>query len=456
MERKSGWLRITDDERKRVFSYAEELKKWLSEVKIAREAADWAIEEARKRGFKSLSEAGKGDRRVFARVGNTVVLMNFEGELDSGVNLLVAHSDSPHLDLKKVPLREDKDASIAYLKLHYYGGVKKYQWVAVPLALHGVVYTKDGREVKIVIGEREDEPVFYIPDVPPHAAAKQYERKAKETVQAEELNAICGNIPEEKEKSVKKAILALLKEKYGIEEEDLVSAELALVPAYKARDAGFDRSMIVAPGLDDRVCAYAVLRAFFDAEELARPAICIVCDREEIGSTGIGGMDTELIPFLITDAIERCLGKSASEVRRALMRSHAISADITVGLEPTWGSMIADKETAARLGYGVGLYDTTGRGGKFHGLEPPPEFVAAIRRLWDEKGVIWQPASLGKVDIAGGGTVSIFVARYLIKVLDAGPPVVSLHAPLELCSKLDAYMAYKGYRAFLESFVKER
>ena len=366
--------------------------------------------------------------------------------LEEGFHLNIAHIDSPRLDLRPVPVFEK--TGIGYLRTHYYGGVRKYQWPTIPLALHGVIYRADGTRVNVCIGEKDDDPVFCITDLLPHLGKDQMRKTMEEGITGEALNIVIGSMPYagEGRDRVKLAVLSLLYDEYGITEEDFLSAELAAVPAFPARDIGFDRSMIGAYGQDDRVCAYAELRAILDLDGAPeRTAVCILADKEEIGSDGVTGMQSAAFDTFMEDLCE----SQGAAVRVCFEKSFCLSADVTAAYDPNF-SDVYEKRNAAYLNYGIGLCKYTGARGKSGASDADAETVAYIRNLFDEAGVIWQIAELGKVDAGGGGTVAMFMAERNIDTLDAGVPVLSMHSPFETVGKLDCYMTYKGIKAFYE------
>ncbi len=368
--------------------------------------------------------------------------------LSEGVQLAAAHIDSPRLDLKPNPLYEDSE--LAYFKTHYYGGIRKYQWVTIPLALHGVVIRKDGTKVTVRIGEEEGEPRLVITDLLPHLGAAQNKKPLAEAVPGETLNLLLGSEPignEEESGRVKLAVMKLLHEKYGIVEDDLTSAELEAVPAVKACDIGLDRSLIGAYGHDDRVCAYAALKALLDLEETpVKTAVCILADKEEIGSDGVTGMQSAAFDTFIEDL---CAAQGAA-LRTCFAKSFCLSADVTAAYDPNYPDVF-EKRNESQLNYGVGLCKYTGARGKSGASDADAETVAYVRRLFDQAGVIWQISELGKVDAGGGGTVAMYMANRNISTLDAGVPVLSMHAPFETVSKLDCYETYKGMRAIFQA-----
>ena len=371
-----------------------------------------------------------------------------EKPIQEGMRILGAHIDSPRLDLKQNPLYEE--AEQALLDTHYYGGVKKYQWVTLPMALHGVVVKEDGTKVNVVIGESKDDPVVGISDLLIHLSAKQMQKKATEVIEGENLNVLVGSIPLEGEETegVKENILSILKEKYGIEEKDFVSAELEVVPAGEARDFGLDRSMIMAYGQDDRVCAYPSYKAIEAVTEVEYTSVCLLVDKEEIGSVGATGMHSRFFENTVAEVMNACGTYSELLVRRALKNSCMLSSDVSAGFDPNYPEVM-EKNNCAFLGHGLTFNKYTGSRGKSGSNDANPEYIARLRRVMDEQNVSFQTAELGKVDVGGGGTIAYILAAYDMDVIDSGVAVLNMHAPWEIASKVDIYEAYKGYQAFL-------
>ncbi|RLE59554.1 MAG: aminopeptidase [Thermoprotei archaeon] len=455
-ERKWGW-EVLDN--KAIMEFGEEYKDFLGKAKTEREAVEYAVSLAEKNGFKKLGEANnlKSGDRVYEVYKNKLVALAVIGHrsIIEGTRIIGAHIDAPRLDLKPQPLFEEKDAGLAIFKTQYYGGVKKYQWASIPLALHGVVTLADGGTVKIVIGENENEAVLTIPDLAPHIARKkQGERKGFELIEGEELKILVGNMPirdKEVEEKVKAMVLKILKERYGISEEDFVSADLEVVPAFKPRDVGLDKSMIGGYGQDDRICAYTTLRAILDAKDVEYTAIALLVDREEIGSAGNTGATSEFIKYFISKLILLTEGKCEEwMLREALLKSRAISADVNVAIHPAYKD-VHDIQNAAVLGKGVVVTKYTGGRGKGGASEAHAEYVGWVRKILNEKGIPWQPGLLGKVDEGGGGTIAKFLASYGMDVVDMGPALLAMHSPFEVCSKADLYSAYLAYKAFYEA-----
>ncbi len=457
MERENAWKKYEGERIKEVFSFAEGYKAFLSKCKTERECVEEIVSEIEAKGYERLEKViaeGKtlkaGDKVYAVNMGKTLAMYHIgEEPMEQGMNILGAHIDSPRLDLKQNPLYED--TNMAMMETHYYGGVKKYQWVALPLALHGVIAKKDGTVVKVVIGEDAGDPVFGVSDLLIHLSATQLEKKGNKVIEGEDLNILIGSIPlegEEKE-PVKKQILKLLKEKYDIEEEDLISAELEAVPAGEARDYGMDRSMIMSYGHDDRVCAYPSYQAMFELENVKRTCVCILVDKEEIGSVGATGMQSRFFENTVAEVMNATGQYSELGLRRALRNSKMLSSDVSAAFDPNYPSVM-EKNNSAYFGKGVTFNKYTGSRGKAGSNDANAEFIAEIRNVLDEQGVSWQTAELGKVDQGGGGTIAYILANYGMEVIDSGVGVLNMHAPWEIVSKVDVYEAYRGYVAFLK------
>ncbi len=450
VEKKNGYDRLDPKERREMSEYCRDYKAFLDAGKTERECVAEGVRQAEAQGFKPYVRgmALKAGDKVYLNNRNKMLLLAVIGEksLAEGAQITAAHIDSPRLDLKPSPLYEDSE--LAYLKTHYYGGIRKYQWVTIPLELHGAVALKDGSTVTVSIGEG-DEPKLVICDLLPHLGAEQNKKSLAEGINGEQLNLLIGSEPlegEEKDR-VKLAVMKLLYEKYGFTEEDFISAELEAVPAVKATDIGLDSSMIGAYGHDDRVCGYAALRALFDLSAApAKTAVCILADKEEIGSVGVSGMQTAAFDTFMEDL---CAGQGVP-LRTCLENSFCLSADVTAAYDPNF-SDVYEKRNSSYLNYGVGLCKYTGSRGKGGASDASAELVAYARRIFDANGVIWQMAEMGKVDAGGGGTVACYMANRNIDTLDAGVPVLAMHAPFEVVSKLDCYMTYKAMRAVYQN-----
>ncbi|TCO66985.1 aminopeptidase [Caldanaerobacter subterraneus] len=445
------WTKISSEEREKVFEFAEGYKEFMAECKTERETAEKIIKIAEEHGFIDIEKATNlkpGSKVYYNNKGKSVVLAVIGKEsMQKGIKAVASHIDSPRIDLKPNPLYEE--GGLALFKTHYYGGIKKYQWVTIPLALHGVIVKSNGEKINIVVGEDENDPVLYITDLLPHLGKDQMEKKASEVVTGEALNAVVGSIPLSEEVSVKPSILKYLNEKYGIVEEDLLSAELELVPAYKPRDVGFDRSMIAAYGQDDRVSAYTSLKAILEIGVPERTAVAIFADKEEVGSMGNTGLQSRFFENAIAEILEKYEGSTDIKLRRLMANSEMLSADVNAAFDPTYAE-VSEKQNTAYFGKGVCITKYTGVRGKAGSNDANAEFVGKVRRLFNENGVIWQMGELGKVDMGGGGTVAQYAANYGMEVLDCGVALLSMHAPYELSSKVDVYMAYKAYKVFME------
>ncbi len=447
----NGYDVMPKEEQGALDAYCEDYKKFLDNGKTERECVDYTIALAEAQGFRPYvrgMELKAGDKVYCNNRGKSIMLAVIGTEsLAAGVNIGAAHIDSPRLDLKPNPLYEDSE--LALLKTHYYGGIRKYQWVAIPLELHGVVALKDGSSVTVRLGGEAGEPQFAITDLLPHLAADQSQKPLGTAIPAENLNVLVGSRPfadDEGSERVKLQVLDLLYEKYGFTEEDFISAELSMVPAFNAADIGLDRSMIGAYGQDDRVCGYAALAGLFDAKNLRRTGICMLADKEEIGSEGVSGMKSKAFDTFLSDL---CDGQGV-DPKVCYEHSFCLSADVTAAFDPTYPE-VYEKRNSARVNYGMGFCKYTGARGKSGASDASAEVVAYTRRVMDEAGVVWQMAELGKADQGGGGTVAVYLAERNIDTLDAGVPVLSMHAPFEITGKLDCYMTYKGMKAVYEA-----
>ncbi|NLL81621.1 MAG: aminopeptidase [Tissierellia bacterium] len=453
----SAWEQLKDGEKEKVFSFSEEYKTFLDNGKTERESTEEIIKLAKGKGYISFEDViskgsfKAGDKIYAENKGKGVVLFVIgEESLERGMKIIGSHLDAPRLDLKAQPLYEDGD--LALLKTHYYGGVKKYQWVALPLALHGVIYNKKGEKINIVIGEEDSDPVFYITDLLPHLAKDQMEKKMSEGIIGESLNVLIGSIPYngEKDDAIKLNVLKLLNEKYGIVEEDFTVAELEIVPAGKARDVGIDRSMIAGHGHDDRVCAFASLKAVLEVENPKKTVVGLFVDKEEVGSQGNTGMESMFFENIIAELLYLEGVTSHLGVRRAMANSRVLSADVTAGFDPNFPD-VSDKRNTPYIGKGVTLTKYTGSRGKSGSNDANAEFLSEIRNIFNEAHVAWQVGELGKVDQGGGGTIAYILANKGAEVVDCGTPMLSMHAPIELVSKIDLYNTYKAYKAFYKA-----
>ena len=457
MYRKNAWKEYSDEQMKAVMDFSEGYKDFITKGKTERICVDLTVEMAEAKGFRNIVDViAAGDKlkagdKVYVTNMNKNVALFVIGEkpMEEGLRILGAHIDSPRLDLKQNPLYESE--GFALLDTHYYGGIKKYQWVTLPLALHGVVAKKDGTITIVEIGEDEDDPVFCITDLLPHLAADQMQKKAAQVVTGENLDVTIGSIPlkDEEKDTVKDNILKILSDEYGIEEEDFVSAEIEVVPAGKARDCGLDRSLVMGYGHDDRVCAYASLAAILDVESCEYTNCCFLVDKEEIGSVGATGAQSLFMENTIAELMLLADGtESMIKVRRAMANTKMLSSDVSAGVDPLYLS-VNEKKNSAYLGYGVVFNKYTGSRGKSGSNDANAEYMAEIRKVMDDAGVCFQTAELGKVDQGGGGTIAYIMGNYCMNVIDAGVAVMNMHAPWEVISKADLYEAYRAYKAFL-------
>lgn len=480
MEKKNIWETFDAKHLKKLENLNLEYRNFLDNSKTERECIDSIVNAIEKEGYRELEvliENGeklvKGDKVYSVWMNKSIVMFRIgEKPMAEGINILGAHIDSPRLDIKQNPLYEE--GGFAYLDTHYYGGVKKYQWVTIPLAIHGVVVKKDGTTIELNVGENEEDPVFFVSDLLIHLSQEQLEKKASKVIEGEALDIIIGNKPlvidkkaekgkdkehskardkesekEHAKETVKAGILSILKENYGIEEEDFISAELEVVPAGKAREAGFDRSMILAYGQDDRVCAFTSMRAMLDVKDSARTACCILVDKEEIGSMGATGMQSRFFENAVAEVMELYGEYSELNVRRCLAHSCMLSSDVSSAFDPSFASSF-DKKNVAYLGGGMVFNKFTGSKGKSGSNDANAEYLAHPRKVMADKKVNFQTAELGKVDLGGGGTIAYILALYGMNVVDSGVAVLNMHAPWEATSKADVYEAYRGYKAFVE------
>lgn len=472
MEKKNVWETYSEEQLQELEKLCAGYRDFLDNGKTERECIDTIVNTIEKAGYRELEtliknkETLKSGDKVYSVWMNKSIVMFQMGEkpMTEGMNILGAHIDSPRLDIKQNPLYED--GGFAYLDTHYYGGVKKYQWVTIPLALHGVVVKKDGTTIEVNIGENEDDPVFFISDLLIHLSQEQLEKKAAKVIEGEALDIIVGNKPlkvesakeedknaDGKKETVKEAVKAgaldILKETYGIEEEDFISAELEVVPAGKAREAGFDRSMILAYGQDDRVCAYTSMAAMLDIEKTDRTVCCILVDKEEIGSVGATGMQSRFFENAVAEVMNLCGEYSELNVRRCLSHCCMLSSDVSSAFDPSFAGSF-DKKNVAYLGGGMVFNKFTGSRGKSGSNDANAEYLAHIRDIFAKKEICFQTAELGKVDLGGGGTIAYILALYGMNVIDSGVAVLNMHAPWEATSKADVYETYRGYKAFVE------
>ena len=456
---KNVWNKYTEEDLEQVTELGDRYKSFLSDCKTERECTSFFIRKAEEKGYVNLEELvdtgyalKPGDKIYTSYMGKTVAFFQIgRRAMTEGMNILCAHIDSPRMDLKQVPVYEDSE--LAYLDTHYYGGIKKYQWVTIPLALHGVIVKKNGSVISVNIGENEQDPVVYISDLLIHLSGKQMEKNASTVIEGEQLDVLVGSIPlagQEKD-AVKANILRMLKEKYDVEEEDFLSAEIEVVPAGKARDCGLDRSMIAGYGHDDRVCAYPSFEAMLAIDGIPEKTICcLLVDKEEIGSVGATGMESRFFENTVAELLALGGMDSSLALRRTLARSRMLSSDVSAAYDPAFADVF-EKKNNCFFGRGIVINKYTGARGKGGSNDANAEYLAAIRRIFDENDVAFQTSELGKVDAGGGGTIAYIAALFGMEVVDSGVPVLSMHAPWEVISKADLYEAKKGYVAFLKN-----
>lgn len=456
-KRKNVWLNIDQAKKDELESLSSDYMDFMNKSKTERLAVKEIVRRAEEAGFRNIDEViaeGKleaGDKVYAINRQKSVALFVIGSEdFEAGMNIVGSHLDSPRLDLKPVPLYESKN--IAYLKTHYYGGIKKYHWINIPLALHGVVYNKDGEKIEVSIGEATDEPVFFISELLVHLSKDLNQKKAAEVIEGEQLNIMVGSIPleDEKDNPVKKNILQILNDKYNIEEEDFLTAEFEVVPADKARLVGLDSSMIMAYGHDDKVCAYTSLRAILESENPKKTLVGLFVDKEEIGSVGATGMSSQFFENTVVELMNLRGGVDLVSFKRAMRNSKVLSADVTLAEDPNFLEATEENNTA-KLGHGVCLTKYTGARGKGGSNDADAEFIQEVRLAFDKGETIWQTGELGRIDQGGGGTIAYILAEYGMQVVDCGTPVISMHAPLELVSKADVYETYRAYKSFYEN-----
>ena len=455
--KKNAWVKYDDEKVKEIFSFSDKYKSFISTCKTERECVKESIRLAESVGYRNLEDIMKnnetlkyGDKVYANNKDKNIALFVIGSEpIEKGLKILGAHIDSPRLDLKQNPLYEEGE--LALLDTHYYGGIKKYQWVTLPLALHGVVAKKDGTLIDICIGEDENDPVVGISDLLVHLAGEQMGKKADKVVEGEDLNVLVGSIPlkEDEKEAVKANILKILKEKYDFEEEDFLSAEIEIVPAGKARDYGLDRSMIMGYGHDDRVCAYTSLAAMLDIENVDKTCCTLLVDKEEVGSNGATGMHSKFFENIVAELIDRVEGYNDLKLRRCLTNSKMLSSDVSAAFDPNYPSVM-EKKNSAYFGHGIVFNKYTGARGKSGCNDANAEYMAELRSIMEKHDVSFQTAELGKVDAGGGGTIAYILANYNMEVIDSGVAVQNMHSPWEIVSKVDVYETMKGYRAFLK------
>ncbi len=447
------WDKFATTERKQAFDYAEQFRNFLNEARTERRAIQFFVDRASKQKFKELTAAGKSTKVFQSMRGKTLaVAVIGKKPMTEGLRIITAHVDCPRLDLKPNPLYEE--SGMAFLKTHYYGGIKKYHWVARSLAICGTIIRGDGSTLEIQVGLDPNDPIFTIPDLLPHLARKQMDQKASEFIPAENLNVVVGSTPfddKDADERVKLALLDLLNKKYNITEEDFTSAELQIVPSEPARDAGFDRGLIAGYGQDDRVCAYTSFTAAMETEKPEHTAVAVFYDKEEIGSEGNTSAKSRFLEAFVMDLMQKTgIQPTARDLYRVFMNSKALSADVAAGLDPTYGD-VYEKRNSAKLGYGINITKYTGHGGKYMASDANAEYAAWIRKLFNDNGIVWQAGGHGKIDEGGGGTVAKFLAMTGVDIIDCGPPVLSMHSPMEISSKEDIWMCHKAFKVFLNS-----
>ena len=451
-KKKVGWENLETRRKEKIFNFCKDYMDFLNKAKTEREFVKEAKKIADLNGFKDLSEydtLNAGDRVYFINRNKSMYLAIIGQEkMETGLHIIGSHVDSPRLDLKPNPLYED--TGFAYFKTHYYGGIKKYQWTTIPLSIHGVIVKPNGEKIEVNIGENESDPIFTITDLLPHLAMDQMEKKLKNGIDGEDLNLLIGSIPFDGEKiseKVKLNILNILNQKYGIVEADLLSSELELVPAFKARSLGFDSSMVAAYGQDDKICAYASFAAMMNLENVKNTAVCILADKEEIGSMGNTGMESHMFDYFISELLNKTGENRVNLLDKVFCYSKMLSSDVDAGFDPIYAS-VSDKTNAGLLGKGISLNKYTGARGKSGASDANAEYVAWIRNLLEKYDIKYQLAELGKVDIGGGGTIAYILANKGVDVIDCGVPLLSMHSPYEVTSKFDIYEAFRTYTAF--------
>ena len=452
--KKNGWDGLSLEDKQNVLKFSDEFIYFLNTCKTEREATEFIVDVLKKNDFTDLREKlvlSPGDKVYYVNRDKSVYAAIIGSKsIESGLNIVGSHIDSPRLDLKPNPLYEDTD--MAYLKTHYYGGIKKYQWTTIPLSIHGVIVKANGERIKVNVGEDDEDPIFTITDLLPHLAVEQSDKKLRDAIPGENLNLLVGSIPfgdEKDSQRVKLNILKILNEKYGITERDFVSSELELVPAFKAKSLGFDRSMVAGYGQDDRVCAYTSLRAFIEVHNPERTAVCIFADKEEIGSMGNTGMESHVFDTFISELLNKTNTNKPNLLDKVFCNSRMLSADVDAAFDPIYASA-SEKNNAAYFGKGIGLNKYTGARGKSGASDANAEYVAFIRNMLEQNGISYQVSELGRVDLGGGGTIAYILADKGIDVIDCGIPILSMHSPYEVSSKFDIYEGYRTYYAFLK------
>ena len=452
--KKNGWDNLSLEAKQNILKFGDEFIYFLNKCKTERESVSFIVDILNKNDFSDLRDKlvlAPGDKVYYVNRDKSIYAAIIGSKpIESGLNIVGSHIDSPRLDLKPNPLYEDSE--FAYLKTHYYGGIKKYQWTTIPLSIHGVIVKRNGEKITVNIGEEDDDPIFTITDLLPHLAQEQVEKKLKDAIPGENLNLLVGSIPfgdEKDSQRVKLNILKILNEKYGIIERDFVSSELEIVPAFKARSLGFDKSMVAGYGQDDRVCAYTSLRAFIELHNPEKTAVCIFADKEEIGSMGNTGMESNVFDTFISELLNRTNTNRPNLLDKVFCNSKMLSADVDAAFDPIYAS-VSEKNNAAFFGRGVGLNKYTGARGKSGASDANAEYVAYVRNILEENGISYQISELGKVDVGGGGTIAYILANKGVDVIDCGIPILCMHSPYEISSKFDIYEAYRTYHAFMK------
>lgn len=452
--KKNGWDNLSLEAKQNILKFGDEFIYFLNKCKTERESVSFIVDILNKNDFSDLRDKlvlAPGDKVYYVNRDKSIYAAIIGSKpIESGLNIVGSHIDSPRLDLKPNPLYEDSE--FAYLKTHYYGGIKKYQWTTIPLSIHGVIVKRNGEKITVNIGEDDDDPIFTITDLLPHLAQEQVEKKLKDAIPGENLNLLVGSIPfgdEKDSQRVKLNILKILNEKYGIIERDFVSSELEIVPAFKARSLGFDKSMVAGYGQDDRVCAYTSLRAFIELHNPEKTAVCIFADKEEIGSMGNTGMESNVFDTFVSELLNRTNTNRPNLLDKVFCNSKMLSADVDAAFDPIYAS-VSEKNNAAFFGRGVGLNKYTGARGKSGASDANAEYVAYVRNILEENGISYQISELGKVDVGGGGTIAYILANKGVDVIDCGIPILCMHSPYEISSKFDIYEAYRTYHAFMK------
>ena len=455
MNKENGWNLVDENEKKQIFEFSENYMNFLNRAKTEREFVREAKKLAEKNGYRDIigfQELKPGDKIYFINREKSMYLAIIGNKpIEEGMHIIGSHIDSPRLDLKPSPIYED--TGFAYFKTHYYGGIKKYQWTAIPLSIHGTIVKSNGEKINMIIGEDENDPIFTITDLLPHLAQEQMEKKLKDGINGESLNLLIGSIPYKDEKiseKIKLNILNILNQKYGITENDFMSTEIELVPAFKARTLGFDGSMVAAYGQDDKVCAYTSLEAMMKLQNVENTAVCILSDKEEIGSIGNTGMESHMFEFFISEILNKLGINKPNLLDKVFCFSKMLSSDVDAAYDPLY-STVSDKTNAGFMGLGINLNKYTGAKGKTGASDANAEYVAWVRNVLERNNIKYQISELGKVDVGGGGTIAYILANKGVDVIDCGIPILSMHAPYEVSSKYDIYVAYKTYKAFWEA-----